>query len=205
MYSITSFLKRRKPFICFCLQIRRHAIKELPNICRERKEYVPKMADVLAQLLQTEDNNELTIVNHSLTTLAKYDAKGFFGGLFSQIIGGEDIVRERAIKFLKDRLKLIPTDIFTKEVEEYFLEESRKVMVDVNKEEFITLMTLLGSLKISKSLTGQQVLMDIVKDQAELNDPFDVCHNKLFFVIIIQLVFSLRLQISILWINYCYL
>ena len=136
------------------MTIRRHAIKELPNICKQNKEYVPKMADVLAQLLQTEDNQELQVVNQSLTTLAKCDPQGFFGGLFSQIIVGEEVVRERAIKFLKDRLKQIPQEIMTKEVEEYFLEETRKVMVDVNKEEFITLMTLLSGLKISKSLSG---------------------------------------------------
>ena len=135
------------------------------------------MADVLAQLLQTEDNTELTIVNQSLSTLAKYDVKGFLGGLFSQIIAGEDVVRERAIKFLKDRLKLVPSDILTKEIEEYFLEESRKVMADVTKEEFIIFMTLLSSLKISKVLSGQQTLMDIVKEQAELNNPFDVSLN----------------------------
>jgi len=132
------------------------------------------MADVLAQLLQTEDAVELNIVNQSLTTLAKYDAKGFFGGLFSQIISGEEVVRERAIKFLKDRLKLVSSDIFTKEIEDYFLGECRKVMTDVNKEEFITFMNLLSGLKISKSLTGQQMLLDIVKEQAELNNPFDV-------------------------------
>jgi hypothetical protein len=155
------------------INIRRHAIKELPAICRERKEYVPKIADVLAQLLQTEDPIELNIVNQSLTTLAKYDAKGFFGGLFSQIISGEDFVRERAVKFLKDRLKLIPSDIFTKEIEDYFLNECQKVMTDITKDEFVTFMTLLSGLKVSKSLTGQQMLLDIVKEQAELNNPFD--------------------------------
>ncbi len=149
----------------------------MPTICRERKEYVPKIADVLAQLLQTEDPIELNIVNQSLTTLAKYDAKGFFGGLFSQIITGEDFVRERAVKFLKDRFKLIPSDIFTKEIEDYFLTECQKVMTDVTKDEFVTFMTLLSGLKVSKSLTGQQLLLDIVKEQAELNNPFDVCLN----------------------------
>lgn len=154
-------------------QVRRHAIRELPNICRQNKEYVPKMADVLAQLLQTEDNSELLIVNQSLTTLAKCHPIGFFGGLFSQIIAGEDVVRERSIKFLKDRLKQIPADMLTKEVEECFLEETRKVMVDVNKEEFITFMALLNGLKISKSLSGQQTLLEIVREQAELGQPLD--------------------------------
>ncbi len=165
----------------------------MPAICRERKEYVPKIADVLAQLLQTEDPIELNIVNQSLTTLAKYDAKGFFGGLFSQIISGEDFVRERAVKFLKDRLKLIPSDIFTKEIEDYFLNECQKVMTDITKDEFVTFMTLLSGLKVSKSLTGQQMLLDIVKEQAELNNPFDVSFNTILNYYFLNIDFKLFL------------
>jgi hypothetical protein len=155
-------------------QIRRQAIKELPSICKDRKEYVAKIADVLAQLMQTDDHTELAIVNQSLLTLAKFDTKGFLGGLFSQIIGGEDLVRERAIKFLKERIKLIPSEIFNKEMEEYFLIECRKVMTDVTKDEFVTFMSLLQSLKISKTVGGQQTLLEIITEQAELGAQFEV-------------------------------
>ncbi|KAH9373769.1 hypothetical protein HPB48_007509 [Haemaphysalis longicornis] len=41
--------------------IRKQAIKDLPSFCKESKEYVPKIADVLAQLLLTEDHTELLV------------------------------------------------------------------------------------------------------------------------------------------------
>lgn len=52
---------------------------------------------------------------------------GTLGGLFSQILQGEDIVRERAIKFLSTKLKTLPDEVLTKEVEELILTESKKV------------------------------------------------------------------------------
>lgn len=52
---------------------------------------------------------------------------GTLGGLFSQILQGEDIVRERAIKFLSAKLKTLPEDVLTKEVEDYIFVETKKV------------------------------------------------------------------------------
>lgn len=52
---------------------------------------------------------------------------GTLGGLFSQILQGEDIVRERAIKFLSVKLKTLPEDVMTKEVEDYVFSETKKV------------------------------------------------------------------------------
>lgn len=62
------------------LQIRKQAIKDLPSFCKDSKEYVPKIADVLAQLLLTEDNTELLVIHHSLVTLVKLDTKGEWCG-----------------------------------------------------------------------------------------------------------------------------
>ncbi len=49
------------------------------------------------------------------------------GGLFSQINQGEDIVRDRAIKFMRDKVKSIPEEVWTKGVEEYMIVECKKV------------------------------------------------------------------------------
>lgn len=58
---------------------------------------------------------------------------GTLGGLFSQILQGEeDIVRERAIKFLSTKLKTLPEEVLTKEVEELILTESKKVCTRVS-------------------------------------------------------------------------
>lgn len=56
-----------------------------------------------------------------------FSVLGTLGGLFSQILHGEDIVRERAIKFLSTKLKTMPEDIMTKEVEDHIYAETKKV------------------------------------------------------------------------------
>jgi len=48
----------------------------LPSLCKDNKEHTQKIADILAQLLQAEDNAELSVVHNSLMTLFKSDAKG---------------------------------------------------------------------------------------------------------------------------------
>lgn len=48
----------------------------MPSLCKGRTELVPKVADILAQLLQMEDQAELAAVQNSLVTLLKTDAKG---------------------------------------------------------------------------------------------------------------------------------
>ena len=79
----------------------------------------------MGQLLQTDDQTELIIVNQAMMTLSKFDTKSFLAGLFPQIANGDDMVRDRAIKFLKDKIR--PAETFTKEIEEFFLQETRKV------------------------------------------------------------------------------
>jgi len=45
-------------------------------LCKDNKEHTQKIADILAQLLQAEDNAELSVVHNSLMALFKSDAKG---------------------------------------------------------------------------------------------------------------------------------
>lgn len=65
------------------IQIRRLAIKELPNLCKDAKEHVSRMSDILAQLLIVEDQNEYLQVQNSLQQLFKYDAKEALAGIVS--------------------------------------------------------------------------------------------------------------------------
>lgn len=63
-------------YFCVCTQIRKQAIKDLPVFCKESKEYLTKIADILAQLLQADDSQELLTAQNSLLSLFKIDAKG---------------------------------------------------------------------------------------------------------------------------------
>ncbi|KTG46062.1 hypothetical protein cypCar_00036274 [Cyprinus carpio] len=148
------------------VSIRRQAIKELPRFASG--ENLPRVADILTQLLQTDDSAEFSQVNTALISIFKIDAKGTLGGLFSQILQGEDVVRERAIKFLSTKLKTMPDDTMTKEVEDYIFIETKKVLEDVTGEEFVLLMRILSGLKNMQTVSGRQQLVELVVEQAFL-------------------------------------
>lgn len=148
------------------VSIRRQAIKELPRFATG--DNIVRVADILAQLLQTDDTAEFNQVNAALLSIFKIDAKGTLGGLFSQILQGEDIVRERAIKFLSTKLKTMPEDVMTKEVEEYVFAETKKVMEDVTGEEFVLLMRVVSGLRVLQTVNGRQQLVELVVEQAFL-------------------------------------
>ncbi|XP_070828957.1 apoptosis inhibitor 5 [Chaetodon trifascialis] len=148
------------------VSIRRQAIKELPRFATG--ENILRVADILTQLLQTDDTAEFNQVNAALISIFKIDAKGTLGGLFSQILQGEDIVRERAIKFLSAKLKTLPEDVMTKDVEDYVFAETKKVLEDVTGEEFVLLMRVVSGLRVLQTVNGRQQLVELVVEQAFL-------------------------------------
>ncbi|XP_056272451.1 apoptosis inhibitor 5 [Pseudoliparis swirei] len=148
------------------VSIRRQAIKELPRFATG--ENILRVADILTQLLQTDDTAEFNQVNGSLIAIFKIDAKGTLGGLFSQILQGEDIVRERAIKFLSGKLKTLPEEVMTKEMEDYVFAETKKVLEDVTGDEFLLLMRIVSGLRVLQTVSGRQQLVELVVEQAFL-------------------------------------
>lgn len=63
---------------------------------------------------------------------------GALQGIFTQIINGDDTVREKAIKFLSIKLKLLGEDLITAKIEELIVEESKKVWSSADKTYFDT-------------------------------------------------------------------
>ncbi|KAM9663659.1 LOW QUALITY PROTEIN: apoptosis inhibitor 5-like [Trichechus inunguis] len=152
------------------VSLQRQAIKQLPQFATG--ENLPRVADI-HQLLQTDDSAEFNLVNNALLSIFKMDAKGTLGGLFSQILQGEDVVRERAIKFLSTKFKTLPDEVLMKEVEELILTESKKVLEDVTGEEFVLFMKLLSGLKSLQTASGRQQLVELVAKQADLEQTFN--------------------------------
>lgn len=153
--------------------IRKAAVKELPNLCKADKQYVTTLADVLVQLLSSEDNSELSIVNTSLNNMFNVDPKGTLEGVLSQIKNGEEEVRQKAIVYLCKVLKNAG-DKLSKEVEVYVLEECKKVMEDVTGCEFALIMQGLSSLQHIQTISGRQQLIDIIADQMNLDKDFNI-------------------------------
>lgn len=60
----------------FFSQIRKQAIKDLVSVCKDNKGAVRKIAYALAQILQSEDNSEVTAVHNSIASLYQIDPAG---------------------------------------------------------------------------------------------------------------------------------
>lgn len=155
------------------VNIRKQAIKDLPTLCRELKSYLPKICDVLTQLLATDDAAEMSVIQTSLMSLFRRDAKGTLVGLFSQIKNGNDVVRERAIKYLHLKLKTDGGLLLNKEAEVTLFKEIKGCVMDCSAVEFQLFMSMLNLTSIPKSVSGQAQLLEIASTMADLERPFD--------------------------------
>ncbi|XP_045533870.1 apoptosis inhibitor 5 [Papilio machaon] len=148
--------------------IRKQAIKDLPTMCKTNKEHTQRIADILAQLLQSEDITEINVVTNSLLTILKGDPKGTLAGLFSQIHQSTDsevtneVVRERCIKFLATKVKQLGREVINKEAEELIIVECKKILEDVVAEEFEYIMELLTWSRLGKTPAGKKELVQLV-------------------------------------------
>lgn len=156
------------------VSVRKHATMAMIAICEDCKHLVPKAADILIQLYQTNEASEVNLINQSLTTLLNLDVKKFLQSFFTNFDDGSEIVRERAMKFLSTKLQTVPESALTKDVEEQLLTYSKKAMEDVTKDEFIAFVSILTKLKIAKTATGQAMIVLVIKSQAELDKEFDI-------------------------------
>ncbi|XP_031339697.1 apoptosis inhibitor 5 isoform X2 [Photinus pyralis] len=147
-------------------------VKVLPSLCKDNKSYTGKVSDILAQLLQLEDAAEHHIVCTSLTELLHLDAKSVIKNLFKQINERDNEVRDKCLKFLLTKVKGMDKSIITPEVEDVMITEVKNSLVDISGQEYVELIDLLKSTRISQSFTGQQELVNMAVEKAELHKEF---------------------------------
>lgn len=162
--------------------IRKAAIKDLSTISKECPvELLNRIADILTQLLQTEDQQELSQVQTSLYTVFKLNPKSVLNEMFNQINTAElEEVRKRAIKFLVCKIPALLKEPETPELillhkglEDAIVKHVKQALVDVDAEEFILFIRLLTALPSMNTLTGRQDLVNTIVAQSELDKPFE--------------------------------
>ncbi|CAL1541163.1 unnamed protein product [Lymnaea stagnalis] len=161
--------------------IRKQAVKDIPSLCRTCPDKVSRFADALSMLLGTEDVHELSGIQGSLYSLFSINIKSALEGIFSRLLQtSEDeessdevmgLIRERLLRFLVVKIKQIGD--LEKDVEDFIMEQSKKLLEDVTKDEFIAVMDLLRSLKTMATVQSRQQLVEMVVDQAALDEPFE--------------------------------
>lgn len=147
-------------------------VKVLPSLCKDNKSYTGKVSDILAQLLQLEDAGEHHIVCASLTELLHLDAKSVIKNLFKQINEHDNEVRDKCLKFLLTKVKGMDKSVITPEVEDLMITEVKNSLMDISGQEYVELIDLLKSTRISQSFTGQQELVNMAVEKAELDKEF---------------------------------
>lgn len=147
--------------------IRKQAVHDLFQLCKRVSAFVPRVSDVLVQMFQTDDVGELQSISLVLTQLLHLDPKATLAGVFNQLLTiNPDNPREHVMKFLAERIKYLPENKLTPEVEELIVEQANKVLRDVSEEEFPLLISILSSLKCMSTVPGRQKLVLMITEQA---------------------------------------
>ena len=77
-----------------------------------------------------EDATELAMVKSSLIILIKKHPKEALAGLFSQVMGEDDLTREKCIEFVCNSVMKIKNELFAKNFdnEQFFIEQIKQVL-----------------------------------------------------------------------------
>ncbi|KAF9540536.1 Apoptosis inhibitor 5 [Mortierella hygrophila] len=139
--------------------VRQAAIKSLPSLCRDGPQHTIKIADVLCQLLQLDDE-DLVIVQGALQTLLVQSPREVLAVLFTQGIKGVEL-RDKTMDFITNQVvTAFRTRVVTDpEIELFFVDEMRKAMGSVSDSELesfakIIMQTTLYKTGALEDLTG---------------------------------------------------
>ncbi|KAL7062864.1 hypothetical protein AAHC03_0483 [Spirometra sp. Aus1] len=146
--------------------IRKQAVQDLQSICKHEPAFTSRVADVLVQMLATDDHSESHIVALALSSLLLADPRSTLTGIFNQMLADNSgSPRDHVLRFLAESLKRLPKETLDDQLEEFILEQTNKVLLDVSENEFILLITVLSSLKCMSTVPGRQKLVNMITTQ----------------------------------------
>ena len=160
---------------------RLRAIKGLEAMAKNSTTLVPRLADVLAQLLINDDEHERNSVRSVFNALFALDSRACFGVLFATIRDGDnDKLRERALDYLQSQLqkqwKVISGKDASDEVQSEIATGIKGVLAveGLSEKDTRQLMSKLMSLRVVKSDANAKAdLAAIINSQAKLDKEFE--------------------------------
>ncbi|KAK8608055.1 hypothetical protein V6N13_023490 [Hibiscus sabdariffa] len=166
------------------LAVRVQAIRGLPLFCKDTKDYISKIVDILGQLLTAEEFVERDAVHKALMSVLRQDVKESLTALFKHIWnvedpGQDDTIRDKVLCFIRDKVFPLKAELLRpqEEMERHITDLIKKSLGDVTGAEFRMFMDFLKGL----SIFGEKVpperlkeLIEIIEGQADLDAQFDV-------------------------------
>jgi len=154
--------------------IRKQSISSLGVVCKGKPSLVPKVSDILAQLLQVDDAAEINCVNASLVSLLRVHVKGALTGLFYQLESNpSDVIRERVLRFLIAKVPALG-DVFNKEIQIFIFQEAKKIINKATDADLDLMMQLLMQMSVCRTTSGKQQLHDSLVSQLDFSKPLVV-------------------------------
>ncbi|TYG66295.1 hypothetical protein ES288_D06G256700v1 [Gossypium darwinii] len=158
------------------LAVRVQAIRGLPLFCKDTKEYISKIVDILGQLLTADEIVERDAVHKALMSVLRQDVKESLTALFKHIWNVEepsqdDTIRDKVFPLRAELLR--PPE----EMERHITDLIKKSLGDVTGAEFRMFMDFLKSLSIFGEKAPPERLKEligIIEGQADLDAQFDV-------------------------------
>ncbi|KAG0590732.1 hypothetical protein KC19_1G122500 [Ceratodon purpureus] len=160
------------------LGIRVQAIRGLPLLCKDTPQHLPKIADVLGQLLLAE-GLERDAASKALMSVLRQDTKGSLTALFKHIENSDENLRDKVLTFVKEKVFPIKKELLhpQDEMERHITDLIKKCLQDVTGAEFKMFMDFLKSLNLFGPTAPServQELLEIVEGQADLDAVFNI-------------------------------
>ncbi|KAJ4830682.1 hypothetical protein Tsubulata_027994 [Turnera subulata] len=195
------------------LGVRVQAIRGLPLFCKDTPEYIPKIVDILVQILNTEETVERDAVHKALMSLLRQDAKASLSALFKHlnVDEGNDEFRERVLNFIRDKVFPLKAELLRpqEEMEQFITDLIKKSIEDVTGAEFKMFMDFLKSLSIFGEKAPPErmkELLGMIEGQADLDSSFEVADvdhiHRLTSCLFMSLPFFMRGASSSKLLNY---
>lgn len=149
-------------------------MRYLVSICKDVKEHLPKVTDILAQMMQLEEQRDHTTASWCLMQLWKEDPSNVLKTLYQHIRSLDSHpARIKLLEFLQKHcikdLKEQPA-----EIEKIIVEEAKKNLQQIiSSGELTLILTILKDSSYGKSTIGQQELIRFIGDTLELDREVD--------------------------------
>lgn len=109
-------------------KIRACAMRYLVSICKDVKEHLPKVTDILAQMMQLEGQRDYTTASWCLLQLWKEDSLNVLRTMYAHIRSlSNATARVKCLQFLHKKL-IKPIENQPTEIENIAVEESKKLL-----------------------------------------------------------------------------
>eukprot|EP00808_Paulinella_micropora_P001087 g27246.t1 len=158
------------------LQIRCHAVRGLFHIGQANATYIPRIADVLAQLLLAEEGPELKAVRETLKKTFALSPKSCFAVMLQHVNDSEEALRIRAFDFFQAQLtEMLGTIKGDKEFQAELVAGIKKVMINqrgLSEAQFNTFELNLRKMPTLKENFDAE-MKEIIDAQVVLPEKFD--------------------------------